>query len=244
MTLFKSSVFWIALAAILSTSSVARAQGPPPYRLPTTVVPQTWFGVGAPGAVPGNLPGDFYYDNSASPAVQYVCTAPYRTGTVVTPPPACSNVAAGQWQEVGSGSSGSCVSAPCILDNGTTATTQSPGDNTGKVATDAFVLANGGGTAPALGTISVNSGTGAATWPNMTTGCSGAPCSAVSMSTTVSIASSNAIAGMVTGQSYAVTLIFTGGTSASPLSMTYPSNIPNAPSFYVTGSCKISFGGT
>ena len=39
---------------------------------------------------------------------------------------------------------GSCTSTAGALQNGATATTQSPGDNTAKVATDAFVLANAG----------------------------------------------------------------------------------------------------
>jgi hypothetical protein len=44
------------------------------------------------------------------------------------------------------GGTNTCTTTPgCVLYNGTTATTQSPGDNTTKVATDAFVLANVGG---------------------------------------------------------------------------------------------------
>jgi len=37
---------------------------PPPYQLPITVVTQKWFGFGPPAAVPGNQPGDSYFDNT------------------------------------------------------------------------------------------------------------------------------------------------------------------------------------
>lgn len=97
----------IKLSFVLLLSGFALlAQGPPPYRLPTTIVPQQWSGNGPPGAVPGNLPGDIYYDRTTHAPVidEYFCGAPYRTGTVVTVAPACTSIADGQWTLVnGSG---------------------------------------------------------------------------------------------------------------------------------------------
>ena len=63
---------------------------------------------------------------------------------------------------------------PTALPNGTTATTQSPGDNTTKVATDAFVLANGSGlppNPPVDAVVSMPCETGNGTTPGTNTWC-------------------------------------------------------------------------
>jgi hypothetical protein len=58
---------------------------------------------------------------------------------------------------------GSCTATAGALQNGATATTQSSGDNSNKVATDAFVAAN----APATGLIPYGTIYSAQTWPNL-----------------------------------------------------------------------------
>lgn len=103
----------LLLCFCVLTASTLFAQGPPPYRLPTTIVPQIWSGNGPPGAVPGNLPGDIYYDRTThAPSIdEYFCGAPYRTGTVVTVAPACNAVADGNWT-LGSGTGGGAPTGP------------------------------------------------------------------------------------------------------------------------------------
>ena len=89
----------------------------------------------------GNTTGDFLVNSSKVCTVATGCGA---SGTV-------SSGTAGQIAHYGS--TGTTVSGTNALDNGTTATTQSPGDNTTKVATDAFVIANAGGGSGTAGTI-------------------------------------------------------------------------------------------
>ncbi len=64
------------------------------------------------------------------------------------------------------------LSGTPALPNGTTATTQTVGDNSAKIATDAFVLAN----SSAGGVSSINSSTGAFTFTGAGVGCTGTTC--------------------------------------------------------------------
>jgi hypothetical protein len=56
-------------------------------------VTQKFFGTTAPGAVTGNLPGDFYTDTLHN--IVYTCDAP-----VATPTPACTLVGIGEWNSL------------------------------------------------------------------------------------------------------------------------------------------------
>jgi hypothetical protein len=89
-------------------------------------------------------------------------TFPGSPGIVYsTSPSASRNAVAGTDYVVPSGSitgSAASLSASSALPNNTTATTQTTGDNTTKIATDAFVLANTGSGIPATGLPLVGSG--------------------------------------------------------------------------------------
>lgn len=110
------------------------------------------------------------------------------------------------------------------LPNGTTATTQSPGDNTTKLATTAFVIANGGGGSGTVTSVSVTTANGvsgsvatATTTPAITlalgaiTPASVAASGAVS-GTTLSAGSGSAACGAATGCSASVE----GSTAGTP----------------------------
>jgi hypothetical protein len=66
----------------------------------SAVTPRAFNGAGAPGSVAGNLSQDSYLNTATSPVAEYICGA-----AAGTPAPACTSVAAGQWQLRGAGAS-------------------------------------------------------------------------------------------------------------------------------------------